>query len=196
MIADQQAIPDDLVELGYVTGAYGIRGWVKVEPFSAEAEALLVAKEWWLKKAKGGQLGMKPDVPGTAKASLRSIEVCAAKMHSGSVVAHPMGYEGRTLAETLKGYTVLVSRAKFPPLADDEYYWVDLVGLSVSNLQGEILGRVVGLMDNGVHPILRVADEQQIEGRQHERLIPFVGQYIQTVDIAGKRLVVDWALDY
>lgn len=172
-------IPDDLVLVGYVSGAYGINGWVRIKPYSADADALLHARTWWLDK---------PD--------FHDVEMMQAKTHSGDVVARLMGVEGRNAAEALKGATVQIPRSHFPPLPDDEFYWVDLIGLAIENLQGEHLGTVTDLMDNGAHPILRVAVPPEPEKEQQELLIPFVGQFVKTVDQKAKKITVDWGLDY
>jgi 16S rRNA processing protein RimM len=175
------AIPDDLVLVGYVSGAYGLQGWVRIKPYSTDADALLSAKTWWLDK---------PD--------FHDVEMLQAKDHSGDVVARLMGVASRETAEALRGATVQVSRSHFPPLADDEFYWVDLIGLSVENLQGESLGLVADLMDNGAHPILRIVVPQNPDpGKaQREILIPFVDHFVKTVDQAAKKITVDWGLDY
>lgn len=166
--------------VGYVTGAYGIQGWIRIKPYSADADALLHAKTWWLDK---------PD--------FHDVEVMQAKNHSGDTVAQLMGVADRNAAEALKGATVQVSRSRFPALADDEFYWVDLIGLAVENLQGESLGQVADLMDNGAHPILRVAPVPAADGTpRQEVLIPFVDQFVKTVDQGGRKITVDWGLDY
>lgn len=171
-------IPDDLVLVGHVTGAYGIHGWVRIKPYSADADALLSAKTWWLDKPE-----------------LHDVDVMQAKDHSGDTVARLTGVADRDAAEALKGATVQVSRRHFPPLSDGEYYWVDLIGLAVENLEGESLGRVADMMDNGAHPILRVAPD--VDGKPApEKLIPFVEQFVKTVDQAGGKITVDWGLDY
>jgi 16S rRNA processing protein RimM len=174
-------IPDDLVLVGYVSGAYGLQGWVRIKPYSTDADALLTAKTWWLDK---------PD--------FHDVEMLQAKDHSGDVVARLMGVSDRDTAEALQGAAVQVSRSHFPPLADDEFYWVDLIGLTVENLQGEHLGLVADLMDNGAHPILRieVAGALDSDKPQREILIPFVDQFVKTVDQAAKKITVDWGLDY
>lgn len=174
-------IPDDLVLVGHVTGAYGIQGWVRIKPYSADADALLHAKTWWL------------DKPG-----LHDVDMMQAKVHGEDVVARLMGVADRNAAEALKGATVQIRRSDFPPLANDEFYWVDLIGLAVENLQGESLGAVVDLMDNGAHPILRVAVPAlpDSEKKPQELLIPFVDQFVKTVDQAAKKITVDWGLDY
>jgi 16S rRNA processing protein RimM len=182
--AEGVRIPDDLVLVGYISGAYGIHGWVRIKPYSADADALLNARTWWLDK---------PD--------LRDVEMLHAKVHSGDVVAQLMGVAGRDAAEALKGAAVKIPRSHFPALGKDEFYWVDLVGLAVENLQGETIGQVIDLMDNGAHPILRVASESAPQAAEpgsklQEILIPFVDQFVKTVDEKAKKIVVDWGLDY
>lgn len=187
--------PDDLVVLGYVSGAYGLNGWVRIKPYATESDVLLTAKSWWLDKP-----------------ALHDVDMLQAKMHSSDVVAQLMGVSDRDLAEGLRGAAVFVSRARFPLLETDEYYWVDLIGLDVVDCEGVLLGHVSDMMDNGAHPILRVAVEAGSDGIQSkpnnavransgdhqttELLIPFVGQFIKTVDRSAKKIVVDWALDY
>ena len=78
------------------------------------------------------------------------------------------------------------------PLADEgEVYWADLVGLSVVNRQGDVLGKVVAVQDYGAHPVLQVkADDGGT------RLIPYVGAYVDSVDVPAGRVEVDWGKDY
>ncbi len=82
-------------------------------------------------------------------------------------------------------------RADFPAPASGEVYWVDLLGCAVSNAHDEQLGCVCAIDDHGAHPILVVRHENG-----QERLIPYVPVYILSVDIAQRRIVVDWELDY
>lgn len=175
-------IPEDLVLVGYISGAYGLNGWVRVRPYSADADALLNAKTWWLDKPE-----------------FRDVAMMQSKIHSGDVVAQLMGVAGRDAAEALKGAAVQIPRSHFPALSDNEFYWVDLIGLEVENLQGVRLGQVSDMMDNGAHPILRVAVPQVAEAdpkAAQELLIPFVEQFVITVDRTAKKITVDWGLDY
>lgn len=175
------AVPDDLVLVGHVTGAYGIQGWVRIRPYSLDADALLHAKTWWLDKP-----------------ALRDVDMLQAKIHGEDVVAKLMGVADRNAAEALKGASVQIRRSHFPPLDNDEFYWVDLIGLSVENLEGEVLGEVADLMDNGAHPILRVVAPAPAAENQKpkEWLIPFVDQFVKTVDQPARKIVVDWGLDF
>ena len=171
--------PDDLTQVGYVSGAFGVTGSIRVTPFSADADALLSAKTWWL------------DKPG-----LQSVSVRTAKLHGGDVVAQLVGTLGRDAAEALKGAAVSIPRSEFPQLPADEFYWSDLIGLAVVNLQGDALGSVTDLMHNGAQSILRIAPAEAGADKAPERLIPFVDQFVKTVDQAAKVITVDWGLDY
>ncbi|MBO4576486.1 MAG: ribosome maturation factor RimM, partial [Neisseriaceae bacterium] len=101
-----------------------------------------------------------------------------------------VGIDDRTSAETLKGMTIAVLREDFAATDDNEYYWTDLVGLTVKNPQGEILGVVSGLQESGAHDILVV------KGAEKQILIPFVAQFILTVNLSEKLIIADWQADY
>jgi 16S rRNA processing protein RimM len=176
-------VPDDLIQVGYITGAYGLRGGVRVTPHSMDADALLSVKTWWLDKP-----------------SLRAVQVRNAKYHSGDVTATLVDMTDRESAEALKGATVQVSRADFPELPEDEYYWTDLIGLDAVNLQGESLGTVTDMMHNGAQSILRITPvpdpSAAPDAKAPERLVPFVDQYVKTVDLQARLITLDWGLDY
>ena len=181
-MTDSTAIPDDLVQVGHITGAYGIRGGIRVSPYSTDADALLNVKTWWLDKP-----------------ALRPVQVRSAKYHSGDVTATLVDVTDRNEAEALKGATVQVSRAEFPALPEDEYYWSDLIGLDAVNLQGEALGKVSDMMHTGAQSILRItpiADPAAPDADAPERLVPFVDQFVKTVDLKAKLITLDWGLDY
>jgi 16S rRNA processing protein RimM len=178
--ADGVQAPDDLTQVGYVSGPFGVTGSIRVTPFSDDADALLSVKTWWLNK------------PG-----LRSVQVRTAKMHGGDVVAQLADTLGRDAAEALKGAAVSIPRSLFPQLPADEFYWSDLIGLDVTNLQGEALGQVTDMMHNGAQSILRITPVPDAGGEKApERLIPFVDQFVKTVDQAARIITVDWGLDY
>jgi 16S rRNA processing protein RimM len=177
-------IPADLTQVGYVSGAYGVTGSIRVTPFSTDADALLNVKTWWLDKP-----------------ALHAVSVRTAKLHGGDVVAQLVGVVGRDASEALKGAAVTIPRSQFPELGADEFYWSDLIGLDVVNLQGVALGKVTDMMDNGVQSIFRItpvaeAAENGADAKAEERLIPYVDQYVKSIDLAAKKMTVDWGLDY
>jgi 16S rRNA processing protein RimM len=172
-------IPDDLLPVGHVLGPFGVQGELRIKPYSADADALMSVRRWWIDKPE-----------------LSDVEVLTVRRQGEDVVAKLVGVVGRDAAEALKGAVVQVRRSHFPALSNDEYYWVDLIGLRVVNLGGQELGLVGDLMDNGAHPILRVAVAAQDDNPDHELLIPFVDQFIKKVDRAAMEITVDWESDY
>lgn len=203
--ASTGAVPDDLVELGRITDAYGLQGWVKIQPHAVGSAALLHAKEWWLRRPVApAQAGRQASEPA------RVVKVLRSRTQGSTIVGSLQGIADRTQAEQLRGCTVWVPRASFPAAEDDEYYWVDLIG---STLHGEhegrsvLLGVVSDVTDNGVHAVLRVdrqvMDEQGMpaplldaKGRQVETLVPFVSAHVHTVDLANRRLDSNWPADF
>jgi len=178
-----ESFPADAVEVGAVIDAYGLKGWVKVAPHAQGGSALLSGKRWWLVKGR----------------EHRSSVRLAAKVHGDSVVGQIAGVADRDAALLLRGSRIYVSRAEFPAPAADEYYWVDLMGLDVVNETGIELGHVADLIDNGAQSVLRIeypSMDKDGKPATGERLIPFVGVFVKTVDLAAKRIVVDWEADY
>ena len=128
----------------------------------------------------------------------RLLRVLQAREHGDGVVATVQELEDRDAAEALKGARVFVSRASFPTPEEGEFYWVDLIGLTVVNRQGEVLGDVVGLLETGPHDVLRIAPpglDKPVKADQ-ERLVPFVSAFVDEVSLAERRITVDWGLDY
>lgn len=175
--------PDDAVEVGRVAGAWGVKGWIRLQPHASDPQGLLNTAQWFVET---------PAAPGRA-AGRRVLSVIEARPHGDAVIASVASCADRDAAEALRGARVFVSRRTFPPPQRDEYYWVDLIGAAVVNRQGEALGSVSGLLDTGAHSVLCVAP---VDASAPERLIPFVAAYVDSVDVAGRRIVVDWGLDY
>ena len=96
----------------------------------------------------------------------------------------------RNAAEAVTGYYIAAPREALPQPDKDEYYWADLVGLTVRNSSGLLLGTVSGLLSTGAHDVLQVQDGEV------ERLIPFVAHYVTTVDMAARCITVEWEADW
>ena len=174
-------LPADAIEVGRIADAWGIKGWFKVLPHSAQPEALFSSKRWFLQ------------APGIAGGAFR-LPISEAKEHSDCIVATSPEVPDRDAAEALRGARVFVPRSSFPTAADDEYYWVDLIGLAVVNREGIALGAVRELLATGPQTTLVLAAEQ--DGKPVERLIPFVAAFVDKVDLAGRTITVDWQPDY
>lgn len=226
MTADTGAseAPSDLIELGRIVSAYGVKGWVKIQPHSAQGLVLRAAPVWWLAPPTPPSLSSartsKPATPPSTSSSqsgthsvpkLRAHAVKQVRPQGATVVADLEHVGDRDLAESLRGYTVYVSRQYFPKAQSGEFYWVDLIDCYVFS-DGLLIGKVIEVVDNGAHAILRVnrmkldgdqtpssSHEPQLlmdlKGRPEEILIPFVAAHVQHVDIVTRRIETDWPLD-
>ena len=183
-------MPADAVEVGRIIGPWGVKGEIRVKPFSSDAKVLFSSTDWFL------QANDQPRPPGARplQALPAQVRVSRARGHGDAVVATVLGLSDRDQALALSGARVFVSRASFPATShDDEFYWVDLIGLSVVNRAGLVLGSVIGLIETGPHSVLRVQPPQ--DGAD-ECLIPFVAAYVDNVDKAARLITVDWEADY
>lgn len=194
-------LPDDAVEVGRIAGAWGVKGGIKVRPIAADPQALLGSRRWHLVPPEGGlqrpapkASAGKPAMPSAPLPTL--LKLTQVRKQGDHVVAMAQDLADRDAAEALKGLRVFVARASFPSTDDDEFYWVDLIGLAVHNRQGVELGTVTGLIETGPHCVLRILPPGRTEvAASEEVLIPFVSAYVDRVDLPGKRVDVDWALD-
>jgi len=172
-VAQQLPQPEDYVVMGRVVAPYAIKGWIKLQTFTEHLDGLLDYPIWYL-----GRNG-----------NWREYHLLDGKVHGQTLLASLEGVNDRDASEALQGMEVAVLREEMPDADEDEYYWDELVGLDVANIQGEALGRVVGLLETGANDVLQVQGERM-------RLIPFVEAYIQSVDVGGGKIVVDWGSDW
>ncbi len=189
-LGDAPEWPADAIEVGRIAGAWGVKGWIRVQPYASDPQALFSSRRWYLKPPEGGALPRPGAVAGTLPPLLK---VTNARDHGDGVVAQVQDVTDRSGAEALRGARVFVPRSSFPTAGEGEFYWIDLIGLSVVNREGERLGEVVGLIDTGPHSVLRVQPEG--EGAD-ERLIPFVGAYVDEVSLERRLITVDWGADF
>ncbi len=162
-----------MVVMGRIRAPFGIKGWVKVQPFTHEVDGLGGYQNWWLDRADG----CKPH------------QVAEVSVHHATMVARFEGCEDREAAAKFTDADVPIPRAELPAPGQGEFYWADLVGAEVSNRGGESLGKVVTLLETGANPVL------VLEG-DRERLVPFIADVILEVDLGNRRVVVDWERDF
>ena len=164
---------DDLICVGHILGAQGIKGWVRVFSNTSPRENIVKYSPWLIEQGQ----------------ELKAVDV-SGRLQGKNVVAQLEGIEDRNQAEALTGCRILIEAAQLPRLQEGEYYWSDLIGLAVENLQGEPLGVVDSMLETG-------ADDVMVVSGDRERLIPFViDDIVREVDLVGQRLIVDWQPDY
>lgn len=172
-------LPADIIVLGKIVEACGLRGEVRVHPFADDPGAWGAMSHWWL-----GREDLVPE-------AWRRVRLVRSRERSGALVATLEGVSDRNASEALKGMLIGAPRAELPATAGGEYYWADLVGLEVLNKHGQSLGRVLGLIETAANDVLRVGD-----GEAQERLLPFVESVVLEVDVPAQLIRVDWEADW
>ncbi|HZV61029.1 MAG TPA: ribosome maturation factor RimM [Methylophilaceae bacterium] len=168
-----------MIVMGRIVAPYGILGWLKILPETAEVDGLLDYPQWWI----GREEGIK-------KQPWQSFQVEAAKVHGNTLLVKLAGIGDRSQALAMKGRHIAVPREALPPLDDDEFYHADLIDLQVINQQREDFGRIVDVIETGANDVLVVKQGER------ERLIPFIDQVIVEVDLAQKLIKVDWDAEF
>lgn len=181
--------PADAIEVARILDAWGVKGWIRVQPYAKDPQALFSSRRWFLRPPTSQPGRPVREVAAPLPMLLRITE---AREHGDDVVASVRDISDRSSAEALRGARIFVPRSSFPTAGSDEFYWVDLIGLQVFNRDGVLLGEVSGLLDNGAQSVLQV----RAEPTAADRLIPFVAAHVDRVDLAGRRIDVDWGLDY
>ena len=162
------------INVGKISGVFGVKGWVKVFSFTDIRENILNYSPWLLKK----------------DSETRSVNVIDGKLQGKAVVAQLDGVNDRDQAASFMGWDIFITPDQLPKVAKDEYYWSDLIGLSVETNQGVQLGIVDSLLETGANDVVIVKGER-------ERVIPFLqGQTITSIDLDAGRMVVDWDPDF
>jgi len=161
--------------MGRIAAAHGIRGWVKVQPYTELLDSLLDYDTWWLGEEGG---------------AWREVQIERSEVHNKKLAVLLADCPDRNAAERLKGLLVAVPRSSLPAQEAGEYYWSELIGMAVVNLADERLGVVEKLLETGANDVLCVGSGGD------EILIPFVEQIIKQVDVEKRIIVVDWSADY
>jgi 16S rRNA processing protein RimM len=166
--------PQQLIAMARVVGPWGVKGWIKLIPHTAEIDMLARHPSWWL--GRNGEW--------------REVRILDSEQKGRHLVAQIDGIVVPEEAVKFKGMDVALPRSVLPPSGENEFYKADLVGLDVVNEQGDALGTVAELYSNGAHDVLRIV----ADGR--ERLIPFVPAVVRQVDMAAGAIRVEWGLDW
>ena len=162
-----------LVAMGRVAGAFGVQGWVKVKPYTESPDGLGGYASWVLRTADGWR-----------EMALEEFE-----LHAKGPVARLAGCAERTAAERLRGCEIAVPRAALGEAEEGTLFQADLEGFEVRAEDGRALGTVDGFIETGGASVMVVRGTT-------ERLIPFVADYVKSVDREARRVMVDWKADY
>ena len=169
-------LSEQFITLGTINGVYGVKGWVKVYSFTSPIENILKYKTWQLVDQKKQN---------------KTVKLEQGKRHGKGIVAKLEGYDDRNAVEILLKSEIRIARDLLPSLPKGEYYWSDLQGLQVTNMENVDFGKVDHLFETGANDVMVVKTGDQ------ERLIPFVqGMYIKDINLTEKTMKVDWPEDF
>lgn len=177
-MSEREKRSSNLVDIGQVTGVFGVKGWVKLRSDTQPKENILNYSPWFLKTRYG----------------VKTYEIVEGKPHGNTLVAHIKGIDDRDQASELARVTIAVEKQQLPELDAEEYYWHQLEGLSVVTTFGgdKRLGRVSHLLETGANDVLVVKpDDESIDDK--ERLIPYLpGEFIEQISLETGCITVDW----
>ncbi len=163
----------DLICVGHILGAQGLKGWVKVFSNTSPRANIVNYSPWLVEQDD----------------RLNAIEV-SGREQGKLILARLDGIDDRNHAQALTGCKLFINASQLPGLAHGEYYWSDLIGMAVESLQAEPLGVVESMLETG-------ADDVMVLKGERKRLVPFVlNEIVRTVDLENRRMVIDWSPDY
>ncbi len=186
---------DEVIIVGRLGAPHGVRGEVHIHSYTTPAENLLTYQPWLFRRRPLGRNANKrsyvsaADQEGGQKGGDQwySLEVSELRSHQDHYLGRISGFAEREQVAELKGLQIGVPRRQLPDPDDDEFYWRDLIGAQVIDQADRVLGQVAGLLETGVHDVLRVRPEASGAG---EILIPFVKAYV--LSVSREQIRVDW----
>ena len=175
----------DALVVGHIGAVYGVKGWLKIQSFTENPEDIFDYTPWTLQGNAARQT------------TEEVVNVAQWRRHNNGLIAQLEGINDRELAATKTGLSICINAEKLPELADDEFYWRDLIGLRVVNKQGYDMGVVEQIMPTAANDVLVVTANSNDAFGKSERLIPFVqSQYVLDVDNEKQQIQVDWPADF
>lgn len=166
-----------LVYLGRINGVHGVRGQVKIHSDCRPREAIFNYTHFIAKR------GSRP---------ISELTLINGRPQGKGLVAKFQGFDDRDSAYTLNGLSLYIPRSELPEPEEDEFYWMDLIGLTAINKSGEVLGTVKDLFETGANDVIIIRDDNN-----EEILIPFVvPDYIVEVDFDAQQVTVDWLREW
>ncbi len=165
----------DKVAVGRFGSPFGVRGWIKVISYTQPVEQIFNYLPWYIFK-------------GDRKQKITEIN---GQLHGKNLIVQLEQSQDRENAKTFTNLEIYIDRGQLPSLSNEEYYWIDLVGLSVINKEAIDLGRITSLFATGSNDVMVVKAD---DGK--ERYIPYLTDVILEVDLERKIIKVDWDADF
>ena len=155
--------------MGRIRAPHGLKGWIKIQPFTQETQGLLDYPEWWVGSGDEWQ----------------QHRISESAVHGSTVVARLEGFTNREAAAGLRGKDIAVPRAVMPQNQEGEFYWNDLVGMEIFHRDARKLGLVTKILETGANTVLVVQGDKEL-------LVPFIEDVIVSVDLKARMVIVEW----
>lgn len=180
---DKLPLPADRLHIGQLRAAYGLQGWLWIYSNTDPMENIFNYLPWWVETSTGWQ----------------QLDVKRWRTQGKGLIVLLKGVDDRTAAEKLMGANLWIEKSRLPKAGLDEYYWSDLVGLTVLGLdetgQPANLGKIAELFETGANDVMVVrATPDSVDGE--ERMIPWHRDIVQSVDLQAGQMTVNWGVDY
>ena len=166
------------VELGKIVGVWGVKGWVKLHSYTRHRAEIANYSTWYLQGGKS-----KETV---------AYDVLNCRQQGQGIVAQLEGIDSREQAMLLSGQRILVKESDLPELPKGEFYWQQLIGLQVSNLQGIEIGKISSILETGANDVLVIKSDTAGE---EDTLIPYTDVVLE-IDLERGSMLVDWDPDF
>lgn len=180
------------VELGKIVGVWGVKGWVKLHSYTRNRADIANYASWTLQDNRKKQ---------NSNHIAQTYKVIACREQGKGIVAQLEKIDSREQAERLINLSIYVDQHELPRLPDGEFYWHQLIGLSVTNTDGLSIGKVTSILETGANDVLvvtpsAVSDDNQAKSDVAEVLVPYVDERILDVDLSAGTMLVDWDPDF
>ncbi len=168
---------EEFIPVGKISGIFGVKGWMKIFSFTEPRKNILNYSPLYMSK----------------RGEWVEVNVTGGRVHGKGIVLSFSDVTDPDQVQPLIGNELAITKQQLKPAGNNEFYWSQLIGLTVVSLQDEPLGVVASLLETGAHDVLVVEDKAQ----KTQRLIPFVmDEIVDSVDLDNSVIRVDWELDY
>ncbi len=169
---------DDYILLGNVSGVHGLKGWLKVFSHTSPRLKITEYSNWFLKKESG---------------NWEAYRVLNGKQQGKNIIAQLEGVNDRNQVEALVGSQIAVQNDQLDVLPKGEYYWKDLLGITVETETGVNLGKLDWIFNSGSNDVLVVKEAKSEKGKKKERMLPFLFEdVVKSIDLDKSLMIVDW----
>lgn len=178
----------DMILLGKINGFYGVKGWVKLFSHTQPREQIITYNPLYIRPSR-------KHPKWTKDAEWQPVKLLGKRTQGSHVLAHFDNMDSKETAALFLGYDIAIPREKLPKLPDNEYYWQDLVGMTVLDNHDQLIGTIQRMLETGANDVMVVtpAPDGIVEKKEETVMIPFtVGHHVLSVDTQTREIRVDW----